>query len=612
MHALVPPGVDQRARRRGRSGGRARCAPNPTACGVYRSPAGAPAPSVPARCCGRRRPSPDWHASSNGHALARSDAFGWTNAFALDAHAPRRGALRRRLGALGARASSRCSLWIARRGGVDRNAPPRCGSSHEVAARRLRRSRSSSWSPPRSRSGTASRAGAGGARRTRGRGACWRARRARCGSARACRRPCRPPRRRVTFANIGTAPADLAVTVLADKGKPSHRNLTVAASSVVTQRRDRSRAGRRVDHRDVRRARARRGGRRRPERHRHVAVRDRRRRRHWHFAAGTTPRGVQQWLVIDDPYASDAKVDVTMRTNDGVRDPSSSRASTSPAGRGRSSPSTTSRCATTASRSRSTRGSARSSPRRRCVQLRRRWPRCRDDARRRPRRSDHWSLAGGASVSGATRWVAIANDGDDDAQVEVQAVPENGEAVPPVDAHRRPGRRRVGPARQLPDERRRAACAMPDGTRYCLDVRSEQRRAGRRADAHARARDGDDSRRGDDARLERSGAALGVRDAVGRRRASTTLAFVNPLAQRRAGRASRVVREGRVDHPDSLQAITVPPGRAHDRARRRTADTAARRGDDRRRVEPGVRRADDDGRRRRQPLRRHSVRVNRR
>ena len=42
---------------------------------------------------------------------------------------------------------------------------------------------------------------------------------------------------RVTFANTGTAPADLAITVLADKGKPSHRNLTVAASSVVTQRR---------------------------------------------------------------------------------------------------------------------------------------------------------------------------------------------------------------------------------------------------------------------------------------------------------------------------------------------------------------------------------------
>jgi hypothetical protein len=29
-----------------------------------------------------------WHASSNGRTAPRSDAFGWTNAFALDAHAP--------------------------------------------------------------------------------------------------------------------------------------------------------------------------------------------------------------------------------------------------------------------------------------------------------------------------------------------------------------------------------------------------------------------------------------------------------------------------------------------------------------------------------------------
>src|SRR5207302_2436415 len=41
----------------------------------------------------------------------------------------------------------------------------------------------------------------------------------------------------------------------------------------------------------------------------------------WLFAAGSTPRGVQQWLVIDNPYASDARVDVTLRTSDGVLRP---------------------------------------------------------------------------------------------------------------------------------------------------------------------------------------------------------------------------------------------------------------------------------------------------
>jgi hypothetical protein len=42
---------------------------------------------------------------------------------------------------------------------------------------------------------------------------------------------------------------------------------------------------------------------------------------HWLFAAGATPRGVNQWLVIDDPFAADAKVDVLLRTTEGLRQP---------------------------------------------------------------------------------------------------------------------------------------------------------------------------------------------------------------------------------------------------------------------------------------------------
>src|SRR5262249_11185359 len=41
----------------------------------------------------------------------------------------------------------------------------------------------------------------------------------------------------------------------------------------------------------------------------------------WLFAAGATPRGVNQWLVIDDPFAADAKVDVLLRTTEGLRQP---------------------------------------------------------------------------------------------------------------------------------------------------------------------------------------------------------------------------------------------------------------------------------------------------
>jgi hypothetical protein len=39
----------------------------------------------------------------------------------------------------------------------------------------------------------------------------------------------------------------------------------------------------------------------------------------WYFAAGTTVRGVSQWLVLDNPLSSDARVDVEVRTDTGLR-----------------------------------------------------------------------------------------------------------------------------------------------------------------------------------------------------------------------------------------------------------------------------------------------------
>ncbi len=39
----------------------------------------------------------------------------------------------------------------------------------------------------------------------------------------------------------------------------------------------------------------------------------------WYFAAGTTVRGASQWLVLDDPYSADARVDVTLRTDTGLQ-----------------------------------------------------------------------------------------------------------------------------------------------------------------------------------------------------------------------------------------------------------------------------------------------------
>ena len=40
----------------------------------------------------------------------------------------------------------------------------------------------------------------------------------------------------------------------------------------------------------------------------------------WYFAGGTTVRGVTQWLVLEDPFAADARVDVTLRTDSGLQE----------------------------------------------------------------------------------------------------------------------------------------------------------------------------------------------------------------------------------------------------------------------------------------------------
>jgi hypothetical protein len=39
----------------------------------------------------------------------------------------------------------------------------------------------------------------------------------------------------------------------------------------------------------------------------------------WYFAAGTTVRGVKQWLVLDNPLSTDARVDVEVRSEVGLR-----------------------------------------------------------------------------------------------------------------------------------------------------------------------------------------------------------------------------------------------------------------------------------------------------
>ena len=84
----------------------------------------------PERCSGREAADSGWHATANGHQLARSKAFDWTNAFALPERALGRAALPRR-------AHSPDSSSTAGDRRLDRG--PRRVAAH--AARRSRQSR---------------------------------------------------------------------------------------------------------------------------------------------------------------------------------------------------------------------------------------------------------------------------------------------------------------------------------------------------------------------------------------------------------------------------------------------------------------------------------------
>jgi hypothetical protein len=125
---------------------------------------------------------------------------------------------------------------------------------------------------------------------------------------------------RVTLSNVGDSAAEVEVTDLADSGPPTHAHLVVPARSVVTRTRDalggpgaltiETFGGRVLVEEGIATANA--------FESTPCATRA---SPHWYFAAGSTPRGVQQWLIIANPYASDAKVDVTLRTSTGVRKP---------------------------------------------------------------------------------------------------------------------------------------------------------------------------------------------------------------------------------------------------------------------------------------------------
>jgi hypothetical protein len=375
---------------------------------------------------------------------------------------------------------------------------------------------------------------------------------------------------RMTFSNTGDAPADVVVTDLADSATDTHVMFNVAANSVVTKARDLLGAPGALTVETF-------GGR--------VIVEQgingtgaletmpcaTESSPHWYFAAGTTPRGVQQWLVIDNPYASDAKVDVTLRTDAGVRRPDALQG-LDVARRSREViaihdlavrldrvsvevdaqvGSVVAAQTLVYSAAAGTPGVAQSLGS--------------------PVVSTEWTFTGGIAEPGATAVVAIANVGDGDAQVDVQATAEVGttplaptsltvaqDEVVWVQLGQCPSGTKASGTNASGTK---GCIRIGDGVRYSLDIRSEQNVA-IVAQTMTRFANG----AGTTGTLLATGATQPARAwAFGRSSvngvSSTLLSFFNPGADPALVNIG-LVRGGTVGRSRALQRITVPPGRA--------------------------------------------------
>jgi hypothetical protein len=364
----------------------------------------------------------------------------------------------------------------------------------------------------------------------------------------------------VTISNVGDAPADVVVRVLPDTGQRSETTFTVGASSVATKPRGELGPAGALTIEAF-------GGR--------IAIEEGIDGRagtdvtpcatqgaaQWNFAAGLTPRGAQQWLVLENPFASDAKVDVTLRTSGGVRQPERLQ-------------------------SFDVRRRSRAVIALHDIAVREDRVAVQVDARAgrvvaaqtlvftsdaglpgiattlgTPTSSDRWLFADGATANDATTRLAIANIGaaDADVDVDVQILPENDQVVPAVTlsvAQDEVVWAQVGGC--APAGGADNCVPAPANVPYAIDVHTE---GGGTIVAQTLTRGAENS--------AQPGAATSLgspqparswvfaRDRVDRER-STTLAILNPLTQPARVDVS-VLHDGRVEHPEGVQGITIPP-----------------------------------------------------
>lgn len=279
----------------------------------------------------------------------------------------------------------------------------------------------------------------------------------------------------------------------------------------------------------------------------------------WNFAAGTTRRGVEQWLVIDDPYATDAKVDIALRTADGLRRLGSLEGYDVPrrsrvvlalhdlavlqdelavevvarSGRVVAAQTLVYTSQSAAPGIAHTIGGTATSP--------------------------DWYFAEGANAPQSDGWVALANVGTIDTQVDVQAILESNQLALPASiavAQDEVAWVRLGGCSSAGAT---AECvAVPPNARYSLEVHADHDVA---IVAQVLLRATGSGARGTTTALGVAAPARRWLFGAGLAGArATALAFMNPGATpARVGLS--LVRGGRVERPGRLQGILVRPGR---------------------------------------------------
>jgi hypothetical protein len=361
----------------------------------------------------------------------------------------------------------------------------------------------------------------------------------------------------VSFTNLDATSSAVAITILADNAKPVHTTVPVGGLSVVTKKRStlgppgaltiETFGTRVVVEEGV-------DGRTGLE----LASCATHTNTEWYFAAGTTLRGIQQWLMIEDPYAADAKVDVTIYTDDGARHPE--RVQSLDIARrsrvvipihdvavlqGHVAVQVSARLGTVVASQAIVFSSAAGTP---GVAY----------SVGAPAASDQWLFADGTATAATAAWVAVVNVGGSDTSLEIAAAASGKTVVPPANVDLAADDVvwvKLGRCAPTDTE----CLAVPDGVRYALSVKSEEHVA---VVSQVLAHHGDGAdRRGVTASFGAVSAQKSwvfARSRVGGER-STQLSFSNDLAAPARVSVS-LVHDGRTENPPKLQNVAVPGG----------------------------------------------------